>query len=292
MDDMISPASGPAASDPVHAPATEPADPQAGAATPTEPAKRTSEGSFLRELPVLILVAFLLAMLIKTFLVQAFFIPSGSMERTLLVGDRVLVNKLVYRFRDIHRGEVVVFNGLDSFVQDPGAQTAAPDNLLERVGHGLGSLVGIAQPGEKDFIKRVIGLPGDRVTCCTDGHVTVNGEALDESEYVFEDNIEPFDKQVPEGKIWVMGDHRSESSDSRANGFVPINRVIGRAFVVVWPAGRAKGLGVPETFEARPSAGARARSLATSPLAVGLAVATPAMAVRRRRRVRRTRMVL
>jgi signal peptidase I len=286
MDDMIRPAPDPAG-EAARPAATGPADGQVD----TGRGKRTSEGSFLRELPVLVLVAFLLAMLIKSFLVQAFFIPSGSMERTLLVGDRVLVNKLVYRFRDIHRGEVVVFNGLDSFNQDPGAHTVSPDNLVERIGHGLAGLVGLAQPGEKDFIKRVIGLPGDHVACCTDGHVTVNGEVLDESDYVFEDNSEEFEGvEVPAGKIWVMGDHRSASSDSRANGFVPINRVIGRAFVVVWPLDRAKGLGVPETFEAQPSAAGRARSVATSPLAVGLAVATPVTVARRRRRVRRTRM--
>lgn len=254
------------------------------------PAKRKSQGSFLRELPVLMLVAFLLALLIKTFLVQAFYIPSGSMERTLLVGDRVLVNKLVYRFRDIHRGEVVVFNGLDSFVQDPDARVARrPESLPARVGHGLRSLVGLAQPGEKDFIKRVIGLPGDRVACCTDKRVTVNGVPLDESPYVFEDNVADIDEiVVPEGKLWVMGDHRSQSSDSRLYGFVPINRVIGRAFVVVWPVSRAKGLRVPSTFDTKPSAAERGRAVATSPLAGGLLVATPLMAVRRRRRARRT----
>jgi signal peptidase I len=146
---------------------------------------------------VLIGLALLLAILIKIFLVQAFFIPSGSMEETLQVGDRVLVNKLVYRFRDIGRGEVVVFNGLDSFVQDADMRVAAPSNALERVFFKVGGLIGVPQPGEKDFIKRVIGLPGDVVACCTDGHVTVNGVPLDESSYVFEDNAEPFSETVP-----------------------------------------------------------------------------------------------
>jgi signal peptidase I len=284
MDDMISPTSGPASGDPVGVPAEADAGATAAPAGDITPAKRKSDGSFLRELPVLILIAFLLAMLIKTFLVQAFYIPSGSMERTLLIGDRVLVNKLIYRFRDVHRGEVVVFNGLDSFVQDPDARTAAPDNLPERIAHGLGGLVGLAQPGEKDFIKRVVGLPGDTVACCTDGRVTVNGVALDESSYLFEDQPEEFNVVVPDGKIWVMGDHRSQSSDSRANGPVPANRVIGRAFVVVWPVDRAKALRVPDTFDSRLSAADQARSVATSPLAIGLVLATPVSVVRRRRR--------
>jgi signal peptidase I len=252
-------------------------------ATP-EPAAKPKQASFLRELPVLVGVAVLLAMLIKIFLVQAFFIPSGSMEQTLQVGDRVLVNKLVYRFRDIGRGEVVVFNGLDSFVQDADMRVAAPSNALERVFYKVGGLVGLPQPGEKDFIKRVIGLPGDVVACCTDGHVTVNGEPLDESGYVYEDNLEPFTDTVPEGKLWVMGDHRGYSSDSRRNGPVPVNRVIGRAFVVVWPVSRASGLPVPSTFEDRPTAAGKALAIGTSPLAMSVALVAPAAVVRRRRR--------
>jgi signal peptidase I len=249
---------------------------------PVQTAK-PKQASFVRELPVLIGLALLLAILIKIFLVQAFFIPSGSMEETLQVGDRVLVNKLVYRFRDIGRGEVVVFNGLDSFVQDADMRVAAPSNALERVFFKVGGLIGVPQPGEKDFIKRVIGLPGDVVACCTDGHVTVNGVPLDESSYVFEDNAEPFSETVPEGKLWVMGDHRGYSSDSRRNGAVPLNRVIGRAFVVVWPVSRAGGLPVPSTFEDQPTAADTALAVATSPLAMSVALVAP-VAVRRHRR--------
>jgi signal peptidase I len=248
-----------------------------------EPTVKPKQASFLRELPVLVGVALLLAMLIKIFLVQAFFIPSGSMEETLQVGDRVLVNKLVYRFRDIGRGEVVVFNGLDSFVQDADMRVVEPSNPVERAFYTVGGLIGLPQPGEKDFIKRVIGLPGDVVACCTDGHVTVNGQPLDESGYVYEDNAEPFTETVPAGKLWVMGDHRGYSSDSRRNGPVPINRVIGRAFVVVWPVSRASGLPVPSTFEDRPTAADTALGVATSPLAMSVALVAP-VAVRRRRR--------
>jgi len=223
-----------------------------------------------RELPVLIVVALVLAILVKTFLVQAFFIPSGSMERTLhgcpgCNGDRVLVNKVVYKIRDIHRGEIVVFNGVDSF--DSEIPDAPPANGLQRAMRGLTKLVGLGAPGEKDYIKRVIGLPGDRVACCSNGHVTVqpkgSGTAIELHEpYLFEDDHEIFcaagtDAQcpagapgvlVPPGRLWVMGDHRGASSDSRANGTIPIDKVIGRAFVVVWPFSRAKTLPVPDPF--------------------------------------------
>lgn len=245
--------------------------------------------SFLRELPVLLIVAVLLALVIKTFLVQAFFIPSGSMERTLQVGDRVVVNKLVYRFREIHRGDVVVFNGLDSFVPDSDARIAPPPtNAVQRLARGARSLVGLGDPGEKDFIKRVIGLPGDTVACCTKGHVTVNGVPLEESHYVFEDNRAPFAAvRVARGKIWVMGDHRSQSSDSRANGQVPVSRVIGRAVVVVWPFSHAKGLRAPATFERRPRAPVVA-GVVTSPFAASTSLLV-AFGVRRPRRRSRRR---
>lgn len=251
--------------------------------------KPAKPSSFLRELPLLLLVAVVLALVIKTFVMQAFFIPSGSMEETLRVGDRVVVNKLVYRFREIHRGDVVVFDGLDSFVQDTDARISAPPaNFAARLARGLRSLIGLGEPGEKDFIKRVVGLPGDTVTCCVDGRVSVNGVPLDEGGYVFEDNHETFAPVVvAAGRIWVMGDHRSQSSDSRANGQVPSSRVIGRAVVVVWPAAHAKGLRAPRTFEGRPRVAAgrvAAASLAASPLSAGGTLTLVGWGLRRRRR--------
>jgi signal peptidase I len=212
-----------------------------------------------QEIPLLLLVAFCMAVLIRSFLVQAFFIPSGSMEDTLLVGDRVLVNKVVYDLRSPQRGEVIVFKGPDNWVPENPADTNT--SLIGRISGGLGDLVGVSRPGEKDFIKRVIGLPGDRVSCCDpEGRVFVNGVPLNEP-YVHQNSpldvdADPrvcrsrnFDEVlVPPGQLFVMGDHRIISQDSRCEGTVPIDNVIGKAFVVVWPSARWGDLGVPDTF--------------------------------------------
>ena len=216
-----------------------------------------------QELPLLLVVAFCLAVLIRTFLVQAFFIPSGSMEDTLLVGDRVLVNKVVYDTRTPKRGEVIVFSGPANW---------APENvvdenpgLMSRVSGTLGDLVGVSTAGKKDFIKRVIGLPGDRVSCCDpDGRIYVNGKGLDEP-YVA--NNSPLDAPpdprvcrsrrfdevvVPPGQLFVMGDHRIVSEDSRCRGPIPIDNVIGRAFVIVWPSSSWGTLSVPDSYSSIP----------------------------------------
>ena len=211
-----------------------------------------------QEIPLLLLAAFLIAVVIRTFLLQAFYIPSGSMEHTLDVGDKVLVNKVVYDVRDPQRGEIVVFRGTDRWAP---VHQPEPVTFAEKVSRTLGDLVGISQPGDKDFIKRVIGLPGDIVACCdAQGRVTVNGHPLDEP-YISEnspDDVPPsptecrsreFDPvTVPKGHIFVMGDHRLVSQDSRCQGPVPIDNVIGRAFLVVWPADRWATLEVPDTF--------------------------------------------
>ena len=236
---------------------------------PQPPAAKPKSKAW-REVPLLIVIAITLAILAKTFVLQAFFIPSGSMETTLhgcpgCNGDRVLVNKVVYDVRDIHRGEIVVFNGVDSF--DPEVPPAPPGSALQRVVNGFTRLVGLGAPGETDYIKRVIGLPGDRVACCSNGRVTVQPAGSDtavelDEPYLFEDDAEVFCAAgtadacrpgspgvlVPEGRLWVMGDHRSASSDSRANGTIPIDKVIGRAFVIVWPFNRVKVLPVPDPF--------------------------------------------
>ena len=214
------------------------------------------ERSLFLEFLVLIGIAFFLAFLVKTFLVQAFFIPSGSMENTLAVGDRVLVNKVVYHTRPIERGDIVVFDGLDSFA--PEFTIPAPGNPIQQVTSWIGQLVGFAAPNERDFVKRVVGVGGDHVVCCdVQGRVSVNGVYLDETSYLFPGNSPsdvPFDITVPDGKLFVLGDHRAASSDSRAHlgdpggGFVPVDRVIGRAFVILWPLQHAQVLPIPETY--------------------------------------------
>jgi signal peptidase I len=245
-----------------------------------EPAKR----SYTKELWFLLVVALALALTMKTFLIQAFFIPSGSMEQTLhgcagCQGDRVLVNKLVYKFRDVHRGEIVVFNGKGTNFSSE-AEIPPPKNQIQRILRNVQSLVGFGAPSEKDFIKRVIGIPGDTVACCTDGKVTVNGQPIEEPYVYLTDDTNPQSSfepvTVPEGELFLMGDHRDGSSDSRYNGTVPISSVVGRAFAVFYPPGRAKVLGVPDTFDPRAAAAA--------PHVLGFAMAVPITVVRRRLR--------
>lgn len=221
--------------------------------------------SFWAELPVLVVVALVLALLIKTFLVQAFYIPSGSMENTLQGGDpnskvatsahpfdRVLVNKLVYDFRDPRRGEIVVFKQPPGWPAENSFQPSG--NAAVRFVHNVASAIGIAPSTGTDFIKRVIGVPGDHVVCCNANHqITVNGKALDEPYIDLQDEpasaaYTPFNITVPKGDLWVMGDHRNDSSDSRDHGPVPISDVIGRAFLVIWPSRDWKTLPVPPTF--------------------------------------------
>lgn len=247
------------------------------------------KGSFWRELPIMIVVALLLALLIKTFIVQAFYIPSGSMENTLLINDRVLVNKLVYRVRDIERGDVVVFSGVDSWQGE--GDFEKPSNPVTSLFHWAGALFGLV-PGERDFIKRVIGLPGDKVQCCdAQGRITVNGVPLDEKSYLYPGNKPsdtPFQITVPPGRLWVMGDHRGLSSDSRSHqgdpggGAIPVDHVIGRAFVILWPFSHATLLSIPDTFS-QPALRATAAVGGAAPLLLGFAGAVPLVRLRRRR---------
>ncbi|HEY3952224.1 MAG TPA: signal peptidase I [Streptosporangiaceae bacterium] len=217
--------------------------------------KPKKRGSFFKEMPILILIALVLALIIKTYAFQAYFIPSGSMENTLEIGDKVLVNKIVYHLRPIHRGDVIVFNGQGSW--DPGPTPPTP-NIFDRLYRAVIGLFGAA-PGQTDYIKRVIGVPGDHVRCCNPkGQITVNGIALSEKSYLFPGNAPstiPFSITVPPGRLWVMGDHRAVSDDSRdhrgypGGGSIPENMVVGRAFWVVWPPSRWHVLNIPPTFE-------------------------------------------
>lgn len=205
--------------------------------------------SFFRELPVLIALALGIALLIKAFLVQAFFIPSASMEPTLQIGDRVLVNKLTYRFREPRRGDVVVFR--DPF-GDPCAKRAnviLPEecnkNLLERSAEWVGELFGLPTGETKDFIKRIVALPGETIEM-RDGEVFVDGKKIDfpstPTEGPQEDNYSMPPFKVPAGQYWVLGDNRGNSSDSRTFRGVEEEKIVGKAFVVVWPPGRFGGL--------------------------------------------------
>lgn len=220
------------------------------------------------ELPLLLLVAFCAAVLLRSFAIQSFDIPSGSMEKTLQVGDRVLVNKVVYALREPQRGEVVVFKGTDRWASE--VQMPTETTLLGDIGRVLGDLVGIAAPNEKDLVKRIIGIPGDTVLCCDDdGRVVINGTSLDESAYLYDDASLDEDPaannclarrfgpvHVPQGHVFVMGDHRGDSKDSRCQGFVPIENFIGRAVNVVWPQDHWSALEIPSGFAAIPPPGA------------------------------------
>ena len=204
--------------------------------------KPKPRSSFWRELPILLGVAILVAVLVRSFVLQTFYIPSPSMEHTLNIFDRVLVNKLVYDFRSPHRGEIVVFK----------APTEWSGN-----------------PEGEDFIKRVIGVGGDQVVCCdAEDRLVINGQSLDEA-YVFSENgvrdpvaDEKFDITVPDGRLWVMGDHRSASGDSLEHwqqsnqnitiATIPEGSVVGRAFTVFWPVSRATWLTVPDSYDAIP----------------------------------------
>jgi signal peptidase I len=200
------------------------------------------KGSVLREFPILVIVALAVSLLIKTLLVQFFFIPSGSMENTLQVQDRVAVNKLPFISKNINRGDVVVFRDPANWLPEP--YSGDENRIVAKIKEGL-VLVGVLpNPAKQYLVKRVIGVAGDRVICCSkSGKLTINGKEATEP-YIFAGNKVSemdFNITVPEDKIWVMGDHRSASADSRYhqddvnNGFVPVSRITGRAYAIIWP---------------------------------------------------------
>jgi signal peptidase I len=217
------------------------------------------KGSFWRELPILILTALVLTFLIQTFLARVYVIPSQSMETTLhgctgCTNDRVLVDKLTYRFTEPHPGDVVVFKGPDSWGDNPEFEATEPSNAFAKGLRQFGSLVGLAHPDERDFVKRVIATEGQTVQCCDErGRVLVDGKPLDEPYVYFETGRGSIQEtfapvKVPPGHLWVMGDNRNNSSDSRrhvddgSSGTIPIGNVIGKARVIVLPPSRWGGI--------------------------------------------------
>jgi signal peptidase I len=200
------------------------------------------KGSLLKEFPILVVVALIVSLLIKTFLVQFFYIPSGSMENTLQIKDRVAVNKIPFISRSIHRGDIVVFRDPANWLSEP--FTSESPFVVEKIREGLVALGVLPNPAKQYLVKRVVGISGDRVICCNKNKkLTINGKESTEP-YIFEGNDPSdlnFDVTVPAGKIWVMGDHRGASADSRYHqddinkGMVPLNRLTGRVVAVIWP---------------------------------------------------------
>jgi signal peptidase I len=230
--------------------------------TPEKPAHRSGFAAAAREFVLIVVGALIVSSILRAFVGQMFIIPSESMENTLLVGDRVVVEKLT----DVKRGDVVVF-------EDPGGWLGPEESGQKRGSIGrFFEVVGLLPDSSHGhLIKRLIGMPGDKVACCdAKGRLLVNGQPLDEA-YLYPGDAPSqmeFQVTVPTGRVFVMGDHRSASGDSRVHlsdpgteggtpgdaAFVPMDKITGRAVLVVWPAGRWSKLGAPDTFKSVPAA--------------------------------------
>ncbi len=209
------------------------------------------KGSVLREIPIIVVAALVVSIFVKTFLIHFFYIPSGSMENTLKIGDRIAVNKFANYFSDIKRGEVVVFKDPAKWLGQAPGETGS--KTVVAIKNALVTVGVLPDPAKQYLIKRVIGVGGDTVICCdAKDRITVNGKAINEP-YIFPGN-KPSDSTfkviVPKNFIWVMGDHRGASADSRFHtddihhGMVPLGDVVGRAFATVWPIKDVKFLSV------------------------------------------------
>lgn len=210
------------------------------------------KGSLLRELPILVVVALAVSLVIKSFLVQFFYIPSGSMENTLQINDRVAVNKVPFISKSINRGDVVVFRDPDNWLPEP--YTGDGNKYLAKIKEGFVAVGVLPNPAKQYLVKRVIGVAGDKVECCAKSKkLMINGVEIDEP-YIFAGNSPSdtkFNVTVPEGKVWVMGDHRGASADSRFHqddinqGMVPTSKVTGRVIGIIWPI---KNLGIVSSY--------------------------------------------
>jgi signal peptidase I len=213
---------------------------------------------------VALIVLVCAAVLVRTFLLQAFYVPSGSMEGTLQVGDRVLVNKIIYNFRSPRRGEVVMFHGSASWLPETDSDTNS--GILSSAGRRVGDLFGVSDLGRHNFLRRVIGLPGDTVACCdSNGRIIVNGKGIDEPYVTLNAPVDsPKDTPpcntrrfsptvVQPGYVFVLGDDRLVAPDSRCDGQVPMSDVVGRAMAIAWPTGRWSLLSPPKSFSHVPA---------------------------------------
>jgi len=198
------------------------------------------KGSLLRELPILVILALLVSLLIKSFLVQFFYIPSGSMENTLQIKDRVAVNRVPFIGNNVSRGDVIVFRDPAGWL--PEASSVSGNRVTNAIREGLVIVGVIPNPAKQYLVKRVIGVAGDKVVA-KDQVLTINGKPTYEP-YIFAGNTPSdtdFNITVPEGKVWVMGDHRGASGDSRVhqddvnNGMVPVEKITGRVIATIWP---------------------------------------------------------
>ncbi|MFJ9696904.1 signal peptidase I [Kitasatospora sp. NPDC101183] len=258
----------------------DPAAPSRGRAERRRSARRAERRrrrSLVREFPLIILVALVVALVMKTFMVQVFVIPSGSMEQTIRVGDRVLVDKFTPWFgAEPERGDVVVFKDPGGWLEQD--RTPSHDGALMAGAKEALAYVGLMpSAGEQDLIKRVIGVGGDTVECCDEhGRLSVNGTPVQET-YLAAGNPpsrQSFKVKVPQGRLWVMGDHRDVSADSRfhmgnpGQGTIPLSGVVGRAFAITWPLGRVHQLDEPGSLSSLAS-NSRARGTGPESMAVG-----------------------